>query len=179
MNVPAGRDATPEWLAVFLALLIVQRLSELALSARNEKKLRAMGAREHARGHFPMLVLVHVLLPLGMIAEVLALGARPGPAWPLWLALVLGAQALRVSAMRALGERWHVRIWVVPGMPLVRSGPYRWLRHPNYLAVVVELVAIPLLFGAWRTALAVSALNAVAIAIRIRAEERALSGAES
>jgi methyltransferase len=179
VSVPAGRDATPIGLAVFLVLLVLQRVGELALSRRHEVKLRALGAREHGRGHFPLLVAVHVLLPLGLLAEVLGLHARPGPAWPLWLALMIAAQALRVATMRALGERWHVRIWVVPGMPLVRSGPYRWLRHPNYLAVVVELVAIPMLFGAWRTAIAVSALNAFAIAIRIRAEERALAGADS
>ena len=92
----------------------------------------------------------------------------------MWLGLWLSAQALRVAAIRALGERWSVRIWVIPGAPLVRSGPYRYLRHPNYLAVVVELLAASLLFGAWRTALGLSALNLVALRWRIRAEEAAL-----
>ena len=122
-------------------------------------------------------MLVHVLFPLALIAEVLGLGVRPPGAWPLWLALFLAAQVLRVAAIRALGERWHVRIWVVPGMPLVRRGPYRFLRHPNYLVVVLELLAAPMMFGAWRTALAISALNLAALAIRIPAEERALAAA--
>jgi methyltransferase len=173
----AGRDAATAWVVVFVALLTLQRLGELAVSGRNEVRLRALGAREHARGHFPLLVLVHVLFPLCLLGEVLGLGARPWPAWPLWLGLFLAAQVLRVAAIRTLGERWHVRIWVVPGLPPVRTGPYRFVRHPNYVAVVVELLAAPLIFGAWRTALAVSALNAVALAIRIRAEERALAGA--
>ena len=164
------------WLALFLAALTAQRVSELAISARNEKRLQAIGAREHAAGHFPLLLLVHVLFPIALVCEVILLGTRPGRLWPLWLALCLAAQALRFASMRALGERWHVRIWVVPGLPPVRHGPYRWLRHPNYLAVVIELVAAPMIFGAWRTAVGVSALNLVALAIRIRAEEQALGG---
>jgi methyltransferase len=164
------------WLGAFLIVLSAQRLGELALSARHEKRLRALGAREHAAGHFPLLLLVHVLFPLGLVAEVWLLGARPGRLWPLWLGVCVAAQALRWASMRALGERWHVRIWVVPGMPPVRHGPYRWTRHPNYLAVVVELIAAPLMFGAWRTALGISALNLLALGVRIRAEERALAG---
>lgn len=161
-------------LAAFLAVVALQRLLELRLSARHEARLRARGAVEHGRAHFPLLVALHVLWPLGLAAEVLVAGARPGAAWPLWLALWLGAQALRARAIRALGERWTVRVWTVPGAPLVRRGPYRWLRHPNYLAVAIELIAGPLLFGAWRTALAASLANAAAMALRIPAEERAL-----
>ncbi len=161
-------------LAGFLLMVVAQRAAELALSARHARRVRARGAREHGRGHFPLLVLVHVLFPSSLAAEVLWLGARPGPLWPLWAALWLGAQALRYAAIRALGERWNVRIWVVPGAPLVKRGPYRFLRHPNYVAVGVELLAAPLLFGAWRTALAISTLNGLALGVRIRAEERAL-----
>jgi len=165
-------------LVLYLAVLAVQRLTELRLSARNAAALRAAGAVEHGAGHFPLIVIVHALLPIGLVAEVVGLGARPGPWWPAWLALWLAAQALRVAAIRALGERWNVRVWVVPGMPLVRRGPYRWMRHPNYVAVAIELIAAPLMFGAWRTAAAISALNAAALAVRIRAEERALRGAQ-
>ena len=117
---------------------------------------------------------MHVLFLCSLVAEVSWLGARPGPVWPFWLALWLAAQTLRYSAVGALGPRWSTRILVLPDAPLVRSGPYRWLRHPNYVAVVVELLAAPLVFGAWRTALGVSLLNALALRIRIAAEERAL-----
>lgn len=168
----------PGWaLGTFLTLLIAQRLSELVISKRNARGLLARGAREFGAGHYPWLVLVHVLYPLLLAGEVLWLGARPGPLWPLWLLLCLVAQALRFATIRALGDRWNTRILVVPGEPLVQTGPYRWLRHPNYLAVAVELPAGALLFGAWRAALLISVLNAIALAVRIRAEERALGEA--
>src|SRR5262245_13668127 len=139
----------PGWaLGTFLTLLIAQRLSELVISKRNARGLLARGAREFGAGHYPWLVLVHVLYPLLLAGEVLWLGARPGPLWPLWLLLCLVAQALRFATIRALGDRWNTRILVVPGEPLVQTGPYRWLRHPNYLAVAVELPAGALLFGA-------------------------------
>ncbi len=161
-------------LALFLAFLVLQRLAELRLSARHERALRARGAVEHGRGHFPVFVVLHALFPLALAGEVALLGARPGPLWPLWLALFAAAQALRYSAIRALGERWSVRVWALPAEPPLTRGPYRFLRHPNYLAVVVEFAAAPLMFGAWRTALAFSALNALALALRIPVEERAL-----
>jgi len=166
-------------LGLFVALLVLQRVGELALSARNARLSLARGAREYGSRHFPMLVLVHVLFPLSLVAEVLWLGSRPGWLWPLWLGLWIGAQILRYAAVRALGDRWNVRILVIPGAPLVNSGPYRWLRHPNYVAVAVELLAGPMMFGAWRTALAISALNAIALRARIRAENRALEQADS
>jgi methyltransferase len=162
------------WLALLLTVVVLQRLGELVLSARNTRRVRARGAREYGARHFPLLVMVHVIFPVALAGEVLLGGARPGRLWPLWLGLWMGAQALRYAAIRALGDRWNVRVFVVPGAAPVRSGVYRFLRHPNYLAVVVELVAAPMILGAWRTALAVSALNAVALIVRVRAEEEAL-----
>ena len=177
-------DATGEagipWRAftAYLVVLALQRIGELVHSARNVQRLRARGAREHAAGHFPLLIAVHVLFPLCLVTEMVALGSRPTALWPLALSLWLAAQALRYSAVWALGERWSVGVWVLPGEPLVRRGPYRFLRHPNYIAVVTEVVAAPMMFGAWRTAIAITLLNAVALSIRIRAEEAALRGAE-
>ena len=172
--------SAPVWaLALFLSVLATQRASELRLSAVNTKRLLARGAREYGSRHFPMIVLVHVVFPLCLVVEVVALGAQPGRFWALWLGLWLAAQALRYAAMRALGERWTVRILVLPGEPLVRRGPYRFMRHPNYLAVTVELLVAPLMFGAWRTAVAISLLNLVTLGIRIRAEEVALRGTAS
>ena len=163
-------------LAAYLLVVSGQRLFELWLSHRHLARLRSRGAVEHGAGHFPLIVALHVAYPLALVAEVWS-GARPGRTWPAWLALWLAAQALRIAAMRALGERWNARIVVLPGEPPVRSGIYRWLPHPNYLAVAVEFVAGPLLFGAWRTAVGATCLNALAMAVRIPAEERALRAA--
>jgi methyltransferase len=156
-----------------MAVLLVERAVELAVSRRNNRALKAQGAIEYGAGHFPLLVLLHALFPLGLVAEVAYLGARPGELWPLWLTVLLGAQALRACAIHALGRFWSVRVLVVPGAPPVRQGPYRFSRHPAYLAVTVELLAASLMFGAWRTALVFSLLNAIALGIRIRVEERA------
>ena len=165
------------WLALFIFALAAQRIGELRISSAHEARLRARGGREAAAGHFPLLVVVHSLYAVCLVAEVVGLRAHPGRLWPVWLTLCIAAQGLRWASMRALGDRWTVRIWVVPGEPLVTRGPYRFLRHPNYLAVMVELIAGPLVFGAWRTAGLISALNLVALGIRIPAERRALSEA--
>ncbi len=164
-------------LGAFLVALAFQRVWELRISARNTLALRERGAREYGSRHFPLFVLLHVFFPIAVTAEVLWGGSEPPRTWPVWLGIWLGAQLLRYGAIRTLGESWNVRIWVVPGRKPVRHGLYRYLRHPNYLAVVLELLAAPLMFGAWRTALIVSALNFGALAIRIRTEERALAEA--
>ncbi len=164
------------WFLAYLGVLAVQRVGELWLSARHEAKLRARGAREVGKSHFRWIVGVHALYPILLGIEVFALGARPGRGWPVWFALWLTAQALRYAAVWALGERWTVKIWVLPGEPLVTRGVYRWLRHPNYVAVVLELIAAPVMFGAWRTAVLITLLNALALRERIRTEDRALRG---
>jgi methyltransferase len=164
-------------LAAFVLALAIERVAELTSSARNERALRSRGAVEHGARHFPVFVGLHVAFPLLLVAEVLALGARPPRIWPLWLAVTLAGAALRVASMRALGGRWTARVWVPPGTPPVATGLYRWLRHPSYVAVTLELLAAPLMFGAWRTAVAVGVWNAIALAVRIPCEERALRGA--
>ena len=163
-------------LAAYLVVLAAQRLGELALSRRNLERLRARGAQEVGASHFPLFVVLHALYPMALVVEVMR-GARPGPGWPVWLVTWLAAQALRAAAIVTLGERWNVRIVLLPGVPPSRRGVYRWLAHPNYLAVALEFVAAPLMFGAWRTALAASLFNALAMAVRIPAEERALRAA--
>ena len=164
-------------LVAFLAYHLLERMAELFVSGRNVRRLMARGAREHGRGHFPALAAMHTLFPLALLTEVLVLGARPGRFAVLWVALFVGAQLLRIAAMRALDGFWTVRVIVLDGAPLVRHGVYRWLRHPNYLAVVIELLSAPLMFGAWRTAVAFSIANAFALRVRIRCEERALGAA--
>lgn len=163
-------------LGAYLAVVALQRVGELVLSARNLARLAGRGAREVSATHFPLFVLLHAGYPVALVTEVLA-GARPPAYWPWALAVWLVAQALRIAAMVTLGERWNVRIVVLPGAPPVSRGIYRWLKHPNYVAVALEFVSAPLLFGAWRTLLAASLLNAVAMAVRIPAEERALEQA--
>lgn len=173
-------NVTPEvrlGLGIMLAVLAVQRLSELLISRQHEAVLRARGAVEFGRELFPGFVALHLLLPLGVVAEVLFLGERPGDDWPWMLLLLVVAALLRAAAIRALGERWHVRVWVIPGERPFVHGIYRFMRHPNYYAVIVECMALPLLFGAWRTAIGASVLNLALLTLRIRVEEKALAWA--
>jgi methyltransferase len=162
---------------VLLSLFALERGVELALSTRNARRALARGAVEAGRGHYPAMVLFHALFLVACAAEALAFPASP-PAWA-WLAvaLALAGQGLRWWSVSALGERWNTRILVLPASAPVRRGPYRWLRHPNYVAVAVELAALPLAFGSWRTALVFSLGNAALLGVRIPAEERALGAA--
>lgn len=164
------------WLfAGVVALLAVQRLAELRLSARNVAKLRARGAVEAGAGHMPVMRALHAAWFAAMLAEVFVLG-RPFVPWLAALALVglFAGQALRYAAIRALGERWTVNVMVLPGAPAVTSGLYRRIRHPNYLGVILEIACVPLLHTAWLTALVFTVLNALLLRVRIRAEESAL-----
>ena len=164
------------WLLAMVAAVAAQRLAELVLAARNRCWLLVRGAREHGAGHYPLFIILHVCWLTGWLAEGLARGGGPGAAWPLWLGLFLAAQSLRYWCIVTLGRRWNTRILVLPGAPPVRRGPYRFLRHPNYLAVSAELLCGPLIFGAWGTALAAGAANAwLLLAVRIPAEEDALT----
>ncbi len=165
-------------LGIVIAALVAQRLAEIVVSARHLPALRARGAVEFRGAEFPAIVAVHVLFPLALVAEIVWGGARPAALWPALLVPLAAAQALRAASMAALGERWHVGVWVIPGEPPVRKGIYRWLAHPNYLAVALELAALALIFGAWRTALAASVVNGALLAWRIEREERALRWAE-
>lgn len=166
-------------LTVYLAVVAataVERLAELVVSARNARWSFARGGVESGRGHFPAMVALHTGLLVACVAEVL-LADRPFLPWLGWpmLALVLASQGLRWWCIGTLGPRWNTRVIVVPGLPLVDRGPYRWFRHPNYVAVVIEGIALPLVHTAWATALAFTVLNAVLLwRFRIPAEERAL-----
>lgn len=165
------------WPALLLVVMVGQRLGELYLSARHVSYLRAHGAREYGAAHFPFIVLVHVLFFVSFLIELTHHDVHAGPWWPLWLVLFAAAQVLRYAAIVALGRRWSTRVFVLPGQPPVRTGPYRWMRHPNYAAVVIELIAAPMLFGAWRTAIVISVLNAAVLTVRIRCENEALQRA--
>jgi len=155
-----------------VGLVAIQRLLELRLSRRHERILRARGAVERGREHYPLIVALHVLWLLSTLVESLLRGPV---LWPVPLALFLLVQPLRYWAILSLGENWNTRILVVPGAQLVRRGPYRYLKHPNYVVVAVEIATFPLIFGAWITALVFSVLNAALLSVRIREENRALA----
>lgn len=160
---------------ILLALLGGERLFELWLSRRNAKLAVARGAVELGFGHFRAMALVHTLFLFSCAAEVVLLHrAFPGGLGWTALGVALAAQALRYWAIATLGARWNVRVLVVPGDAPVTSGPYRFIRHPNYVAVIAEMVSVPLIHGAWITALVFSAANAALLTVRIKAEEAAL-----
>jgi len=161
---------------VVVVLVALERLAEMVVATRNAAWSFARGGVEYGRGHYPVMVALHTGLLVAMLVE--AVVRRPDvPAWLAWsmLAVVLVAQALRWWCIGTLGRRWNTRVIVVPGLPPVRSGPYRWISHPNYVAVVVEGVALPLVHGAWVTALAFTVANAVLLGVRIRTEDQALA----
>jgi methyltransferase len=162
-----------------LGLVACERLLELVLSRRNATRAFARGGFEaESRGFYALLVAAHSLFFVVAPLEVFLAGRpfRAGLA-AVMVALAAGAMALRYWAIAALGDRWNTRVIVVPGEPAVAGGPYRYLRHPNYLAVVVEVFALPLVHGAWATALAATAVNAALLSRRIRHEEAALERA--
>jgi methyltransferase len=161
-------------LIVAVGLVALQRLLELVLARRNERRARARGAVEWGRGHYPIIVGLHSLWLVSTLVEGLLRGPVFPVYWPAALALFLLVQPLRYWAILSLGESWNTKILVVPGAKPVRSGPYRYLSHPNYVVVVVEILTFPLIFGAWLTALAFTLLNAAVLRVRIREENRAL-----
>lgn len=165
------------WYVVLIVAVAAERLVELFLSTRNARRAFVRGGIEaESRGFYAAMVLTHTLFLVAAPVEA-GLAGRPflpRLGWPM-LALVGAAMALRYTAIAALGERWNTRVIVVPGEPAVTSGPYRFLRHPNYVAVIVEMAALPLVHTAWITALLFSAANAALLARRIAHEEAALA----
>jgi methyltransferase len=160
--------------SVILVLVTVQRLGELVLSRYNTSKLLARGAIEVGAGHYPLIVSVHAAW---LIA--LWIWGRGESVNLVALALFIALQGLRVWIIATLGARWTTRIIVLPGEPLVASGPYRYLSHPNYAVVAAEIATLPLALHLPMLALIFTGLNAAVLAIRLRAETRALSGSAS
>ena len=159
------------WAAVaILGFLTLQRLLEMQLAERHSRKLLAEGAVEHGREHYPIIVALHAawLLALWWWAPGRTISI---PLLVLFAVLQIG----RVWVIRSLGDRWTTRIIVKPGAPLVRRGPYRFVNHPNYLIVAAEIAVLPLVFGLCQIAVLFSALNAIVLTVRIRAENRALA----
>lgn len=161
--------------AALVGLVAAQRLFELSVSARNVRRARERGGVEAGAGLYRWMVTVHTGFLVCAPLEVLLLG-RPWipPLAALMATLLLCAQALRYWTIRTLGERWTTRVIYVSGDPLVGGGPFRWFRHPNYVAVVMEFVALPLIHTAWLTAAGFSAANLLVLRRRIAVEENVL-----
>ena len=158
------------WPAIpILGFVTLQRLFELWLSNRNTRRLVARGADEHGRDHYPLLIALH----LAWIATLWGLAPGRPVNVPLLVVYVL-LQVGRGWAIATLGEHWTTRIIILPGAPLVRTGPYRFVPHPNYLIVTLEIAVLPLVFGLWQIAVVFSIANAIILWIRIRAENTAL-----
>lgn len=155
-----------------LGVVALERLGELALAARNTRRLRAAGAIELDASAYPLFVLLH---GAWLASMALFVPASAPAAWPL-LGAFAALQFGRIWVIASLGRYWTTRLIVLPDHPLIASGPYRFLRHPNYLIVIGEIAVLPLVFGLWQVAAIFTLLNAAALTIRIRAENRALHG---
>ena len=165
---------------VLVVLVGVERLAELVVSKRNAAWSLRHGGREYGAEHYPVMVALHTALLVSCLAEV-ALADReflPWLGWPM-LALVVASQGLRWWCISTLGHQWNTRVIITPGLPLVRRGPYRRFKHPNYVAVVAEGLALPLVHTAWLTALLFTLLNAWLLRVRIGVENSALAIAEA
>jgi len=160
---------------VLVLAVAVERLAELIVAKRNARWAFAHGGREFGQGHYPIMVTIHTALLLGCLVEPWALH-RPFIAWLGWpmLAVVALSQGLRWWCIASLGRRWNTRVIVLPDAPLVRQGPYRWLHHPNYVAVLAEGLALPLVHTAWLTAVFFTLANAMLLRVRLRVENSAL-----
>lgn len=163
------------WYFGLIVAVGLERLAELVVAKRNAKWSFARGGIETGRGHYPAMVALHTALLVSCIAETVVFDRPfiPLLGWTMF-ALLLGAQALRWSCIATLGRQWNTRVIVVPGMPRVTSGPYRWTSHPNYVAVVIEGIALPLIYTNVITAVAFTAINAIILWLRIRSEREAL-----
>ncbi|MDQ2991422.1 MAG: hypothetical protein M3R30_01205 [Candidatus Eremiobacteraeota bacterium] len=158
---------------VVCGLVALQRLLELRYAARNTRALLARGAVETGAAHYPFFILLHGSWLL--CTTIVAIVTYAGVDW--WLiGLFALLQCARIWVIATLGPYWTTRLISLPGAPLVRNGPFRFVRHPNYLIVTIEIATLPLAFGEYRVAIVFTLLNAALLAVRIREEERALAG---
>jgi methyltransferase len=166
---------------VLILLTGVERLYEVVLSNRHARWAFERGGREYGQSHYPFMVVLHTGFLLACLAEVI-FGDRPFLPWLGWpmLVIALACQGLRYWCIRTLGKQWNARVIVVPGLGRVTGGPYRFLTHPNYVVVILEGIALPLVHTAWITAIAFTVLNAILLfGFRIPTEERALASLDT
>lgn len=159
---------------IFFSVLIIQRLLELAIARRNEKWLKERGAIEFGMKHYQFIVLMHSLFFVVFLFEKVTFSRELSTFWPLLAAVFVCSQLIRVWAISSLGRYWNTKIIVLPNVEVVTKGPYRFIKHPNYLVVSIELMVVPMMFGAYITAGLFTLLNVLMLSIRIPAEEKAL-----
>ena len=164
------------WYVVLIAVIAVERLAEMVVAERNRAWSRAQGGVEFGAEHYPVMVVLHVGLLLGCLIEPMLFDRPfiPALGWPM-LAIVVAAQALRWWCITTLDRQWNTRVIIIPGATRVVGGPYKYLPHPNYIAVIAEGIALPLVHSSWLTAVVFTALNAVLLAVRINVENTALA----
>lgn len=159
------------WAWIILTLITLQRLAELFLAKRNTARLMARGGTEVGATHYPLIMVLHAAWLAALWLVVPGDAALSAP----FLIAAITLQGARYWVISTLGPYWTTRIITVPEAPLIDKGPYRFVKHPNYIVVVMEIALIPLIFGAWKVAIIFSVLNAIMLAIRIRAENEALA----
>lgn len=159
---------------LFVAIVILQRIIEVIIAKRNERKMLAAGAFEAGASHYPFMIALHVSFFLSLLTEVLLLNRTISPIFFLLFLAFLLVQGLRVWCLASLGAFWNTKIIILPGANVVKKGPYLFIRHPNYLVVSIEILLLPLMFQAYFTAICFTLLNFAMLAVRIPAEEKAL-----
>ncbi|WP_325048681.1 isoprenylcysteine carboxyl methyltransferase family protein [Peribacillus glennii] len=160
------------WL--FISILVLQRLVELSIAKKNENWMKEQGAIEFGKSHYPWMVLMHIGFLSSLILEVMLNRFVTAPLWPVWLAIFILAQACRIWVIISLGKFWNTKIIVLPESDITAKGPYKYMKHPNYLVVAVEIIVISLLFDAFITGILFTLLNLWMMAVRIPEEENAL-----
>lgn len=159
---------------IFITFLIVQRLAELVIAKRNEKKMFAKGAVEHDKEGYKWIVAMHTLFFISLIVEKIFFVRELSPLWIIFLPMFIITQFGRYWVITSLGEYWNTRIIVLKDSEIIKKGPYKFFKHPNYIIVCIELVVIPLLFSCYFTAIIFTILNLILLSRRIKIENRAL-----
>lgn len=160
--------------SIFIFLVIIQRIVEVFIAKRNEKKMLARGAYEVGASHYPFMVALHISFFVCLIAEVIFFDRSISPLFPLFILIFLFVQGLRIWCLTSLGTFWNTKIIILPGANVVKTGPYLFIRHPNYVVVCIEIALLPLMFQAYFTSIGFTLLNLAMLSVRIPLEEKAL-----
>ena len=159
---------------ILISLVIIQRLIEVAIAKRNEKRMLAKGAYEVGASHYPYMVTMHICFFISLIVEVLVFDRTIAPLFLAFLFLFVTVQLLRIWCLTSLGSFWNTKIIILPEANVVKNGPYTFMRHPNYVVVCLEIILLPIMFQAYFTAIVFTLLNIAMLSVRIPAEEKAL-----